>query len=160
MRSPASDRCTVQFPSFGSGIRTSGTHNIGKQRMVVWTLVPTRFTTTEVDQASTKSCRHSSTSVIRTTKISSSRLYSEPQRFVVTAPSNSDAIPRNYDVKVAVAKKRCWATKYLEYIPPIGLFGGNTLVPAINSSAPPRNLSSAPSGISTKSPIGGTLNNT
>ena len=33
-------------------------------------------------------------------------------------------------------------------------------MPAINSSAPPRNLSSAPSGISTKSPIGGTLNNT
>ena len=122
--------------------------------MVVWTLVPTRFTTTEVDQASTKSCRHSSTSVIRTTKISSSRriiLYSEPQRFVVTAPSNSDAIPRNYDVKVAVAKKRCWATKYLSTT----IFGGNTLVPAIN-----RNLSSAPSGISTKSPIGGTLNNT
>ena len=33
-------------------------------------------------------------------------------------------------------------------------------MPVINSSAPPRNLSSAPSGISTKSPIGGTLNNT
>ena len=121
MRSPASDRCTVQFPSFGSGIRTSGTHNVGKRRMVVWTLVPTRFTTPEVDQANTKSCRHSSTSVIqliRTTKISSIIPYSEPtyiQRFVVTAPSNSDAIPRNYDVKVAVAKKRCWATKYLEY---------------------------------------------
>ena len=121
------------FPSFGSGIRTSGTHVV-KQKMVVWTLVPALFTTTEVDQANAKSCRHSSTSVIqliRTTKISSSMhicsiiQYSEPtyiQRFVVTAPSNSDTIPRNYDIKVAVAKKRCWATKYFR-VPPIGLFG-------------------------------------
>ena len=33
-------------------------------------------------------------------------------------------------------------------------------MPTINSSAPPQNLSSTPAGISTKSPVGGTLYNT